>query len=143
MTHFTPFSSLAGGILMGLAGALLLLANGRVAGVSGIFAGLLGAERGDAAWRAAFLGGLAAGGFAVALVLPGLASNALVRSAPAIAAAGFLVGLGARLANGCTSGHGLCGLSRLSPRSFVAVGTFMATGAATVFAVNHWCGGVL
>ncbi|HUB09859.1 MAG TPA: YeeE/YedE thiosulfate transporter family protein [Myxococcales bacterium] len=143
MAHFTPFASLAGGTLIGLAAAALLLVNGRVAGISGIAAGLLGPERGDAAWRAAFLGGLAVGGLLVATLLPGAAHDGLVRSAPAIAAAGFLVGLGARLANGCTSGHGLCGLSRLSPRSLAAVVCFIGTGAATVFAVNHWFGGVL
>ncbi|MHB8420554.1 MAG: YeeE/YedE family protein [Myxococcales bacterium] len=143
MAHFTPLASLEGGLLIGLAASALLLVNGRVAGISGIVAGLLGPERGDALWRAAFVAGLLAGGLLVAALLPGAAHSGLVRSAPAIAAAGFLVGTGARLANGCTSGHGLCGLSRLSPRSLVAVLTFIATGAATVFAVGHFWGGVV
>lgn len=143
MSHFTPLASLAGGVLIGLAASALLLLNGRVAGISGITAGLLGFERGDSGWRAAFVGGLACGGLLLAWLAPASVHDGLLRSAPAIAAAGFLVGFGARLSNGCTSGHGLCGLSRLSPRSFVAVATFMVTGAATVFAVNHWFGGAL
>ena len=143
MTHFTPFSSLLGGVAIGLAAAGLLLLNGRVAGISGICAGLLGGEEGDGAWRGLFVAGLVVGGLLFAWIRPAAFEPGIVRSAGALAAAGFLVGCGARLANGCTSGHGLCGLSRLSPRSFVAVGTFIATGALTVLAVDRFFGGVL
>jgi hypothetical protein len=146
MTHFTPLPALLGGLLIGLAASALLLANGRIAGISGICAGLVPGprgEKGDTGWRLLFVAGLLAGGVGVHLALPGAFNLAIARSAPAIVGAGFLVGLGARLANGCTSGHGLLGLSRLSPRSFVAVLTFMATGAATVFVVNHLLGGAV
>lgn len=143
MSHFTPLPSLLGGVLIGLSASALLLFNGRIAGISGICAGLLGGERGDRGWRLLFVAGLLAGGLAVHLALPGAFQLTVARTVPALLAAGFLTGFGARLANGCTSGHGLVGLSRLSPRSFVAVITFMATGAATVFAVNHLLGGVL
>jgi uncharacterized membrane protein YedE/YeeE len=143
MTHFTPLPSLFGGILIGLSASALLLANGRIAGISGICAGLVGGEKGDAAWRFFFVGGLLAGGLAVHFALPGAFQLTITRTAAAVVAAGFLVGFGARLANGCTSGHGLLGLSRLSPRSFVAVLTFMATGAVTVFVVNHLLGGAV
>lgn len=143
MVHFTPLAALIGGVLIGLASAGLLLLNGRIAGISGICAGLLGGEEGEELWRAFFVAGLLGGGALVAWKLPGALHSTLVRSAPALVAAGLLVGVGARLANGCTSGHGLSGLSRLSPRSFVAVLTFIAAGAATVFAVRHLFGGVL
>jgi uncharacterized membrane protein YedE/YeeE len=143
MTHFTPLPALFGGILIGLSASALLLANGRIAGISGICAGLVGGEKGDAAWRIFFVAGLLAGGVGLHLALPGAFHLTITRTAGAVVAAGFLVGFGARLANGCTSGHGLVGLSRLSPRSFVAVVTFMATGAVTVFVVNHLLGGVI
>jgi uncharacterized membrane protein YedE/YeeE len=139
--HFTPWLSLSGGILLGLAASLLLLLNGRVAGISGICAGLFLPEKGDLSWRLLFVGGLLLGGLATALLHPAALHNGLVRSVPALLLAGLLVGGGARLANGCTSGHGLCGLSRLSPRSFVAVATFIATGSATVALVNRVWGG--
>ncbi len=143
MTHFTPLPALFGGILIGLSASALLLANGRIAGISGICAGLVGGEKGDAVWRFTFVAGLLAGGVAVHFALPGAFQMSISRTAIAVVGAGFLVGFGARLANGCTSGHGLVGLSRLSPRSFVAVGTFMATGAITVFIVNHVLGGAI
>ncbi|MHB1846554.1 MAG: YeeE/YedE family protein [Deltaproteobacteria bacterium] len=128
---------------MGLATTALYLGNGRVAGISGICAGLLGGEEGDREWRGLFVVGLSLGGLVLVRFAPASARDALPRSAGALAIAGLLVGVGARLANGCTSGHGLFGLSRLSPRSFVAVATFMATGAATVFLVRHFAGGAL
>ncbi len=143
MTHFTPLPSLLGGLLIGLSAAALLLFNGRIAGISGIVGRLAGGERGDTAWRALFVAGMLVGGLGVYLGLPGAYHLSIVRSVPAVLAAGLLVGFGARLANGCTSGHGLLGLSRLSPRSFVAVLTFMATGSVTVFVVNHLLGGTI
>lgn len=134
--HFTPWASLAGGVLIGLAAAMFLLVNGRVAGISGILGGLLRPARGDIAWRAAFLAGL--------LFAPALYALATRYPVPTIEAgypllllAGALVGMGTRYGSGCTSGHGVCGLSRLSPRSLVATFAFMAAGFATVFAVRH------
>jgi len=135
--HFTPWTSLAGGLLIGLAVALFLLLNGRVLGISGIAGGLLRARKGDAGWRLAFLAGL--------LVAP--AVWALFRAPvvprfdagwPLLVVAGLLVGWGTRHGSGCTSGHGVCGLSRLSPRSLVATLAFMGAGFATVFVLRHW-----
>jgi uncharacterized membrane protein YedE/YeeE len=143
MSHFTPWLSLFGGALIGVASALLLLFNGRVAGISGICAGLLPPERGDAGWRINFVLGLLLSGVAAALIHPEALQAGIVRSGPALALGGFLVGSGAKVANGCTSGHGLCGLSRFSLRSFVAVTTFIATGALTVALVNRLWGGTL
>jgi uncharacterized membrane protein YedE/YeeE len=132
--------ALAGGALIGISAAALLLLNGRIAGVSGIVGGLLAAPDRDSAWRALFVGGLVTGG----LVLPALVADPFrgLPDAPSasIAAAGLLVGFGARLGNGCTSGHGVCGVSRLSPRSLLATATFMATGAITVFVLRHLVG---
>ena len=135
-TSFTPASAAAGGVLIGLAAAILLLWNGRVAGVSGIAGGLLRPSRGDIAWRAAFLAGLVAAPFCYALVrtLPAITFDV---SLPAIALSGLLVGVGTRIGSGCTSGHGICGISRMSPRSLVATLIFMAAGIATVFVVRH------
>jgi uncharacterized membrane protein YedE/YeeE len=132
--------ALAGGALIGISAAALLLLNGRIAGVSGIVGGLLAAPDRDSAWRALFVAGLVAGG----LALPALVSDPF-RGLPEgpsarIAIAGLLVGLGARLGNGCTSGHGVCGVSRLSPRSLLATATFMATGIITVFVLRHLVG---
>lgn len=135
--------ALAGGALIGLAASLMLLLNGRIAGISGIVGGLLRPSRGDTAWRAAFLGGLVAGGVVLALVAPGTMRFAVDRSLFAVAAAGLLVGFGTRMGNGCTSGHGVCGVTRLSPRSLVATGTFMATGMFSAWLVNHALGGAL
>lgn len=132
--------ALAGGLLIGLASAGLLLLNGRVAGISGIFAGLFEPRRGDRAWRALFIAGLIAGAAAVALLRPGTFHFDVVRPPALILAAGVLVGFGTRLSNGCTSGHGICGVSRFSPRSLVATATFMAAGALTVFVVRHVLG---
>ena len=134
--HFTPWSALAGGALIGLAAALFLLLNGRIAGISGVLGGLLKPVRGDIAWRVAFVLGLVGaplvyGLFAV-LPIPQIdAGNA------ALVAAGLLVGVGTRYGSGCTSGHGVCGVSRLSPRSLVATACFMGAGFATVFVIRH------
>jgi uncharacterized membrane protein YedE/YeeE len=143
MHDFTPIASLAGGALIGVAASMLLLLDGRVAGVSGIFAGLLLPARGEIAWRALFVGGLCAGGLLMAQLQPGSFANSLPRSTAALAAAGLLVGFGTRLANGCTSGHGLCGVSRFSRRSIAATAVFMATGFLTAFVIRRLFGGAL
>ena len=132
--------SLAGGAVIGLAATFLLAFNGRVAGVSGIAGGLVGSAEGRA-WRLAFVGGLVAGGLLLRLLRPEAFGALPLRSPVLLVAAALLVGYGTRLANGCTSGHGVCGLSRGSVRSLAATLTFMATGAGTVFAVRHLVGG--
>jgi uncharacterized membrane protein YedE/YeeE len=136
---FTPGTSLAGGLLIGLAAALFVLLNGRIAGISGVLGGLLNPSRGDVAWRAAFIAGLVMAPLAWALfaALPRLHVNA---DLPTLIVAGLLVGIGTRYGAGCTSGHGVCGLSRLSPRSLVATITFMVAGFAAVFVVRHLIG---
>jgi uncharacterized membrane protein YedE/YeeE len=126
----TWFIALFGGALIGLASMLLLLGNGRIAGISGIAGGLLQRATADRTWRLAFIGGLAATGLVAALGAP-TAIGPPVRSIAAVVVAGWLVGFGTRLGSGCTSGHGVCGLSRWSGRSLIAVATFMATGAIT------------
>ena len=135
------WAGLAGGILIGLAAAVLLLFEGRIAGVSGVVGGTLRPRQGDLGWRLQFLGGLVAGGALLAWLWPGVfpARGASV-SAPLMIAAGLLVGFGTQLGSGCTSGHGVCGLGRGSPRSLAAVLAFMATGVATVFVVRHLLG---
>ncbi len=139
---FTPWSALAGGALIGLAAALLVLLNGRIAGISGIVGELLRPARGDVGWRLAFLGGLLLG--PALAVLSGGALGVLTSQVDAgygtLVAAGLLVGVGTRYGAGCTSGHGVCGLSRLSPRSLAGTLCFMAAGFATVFAVRHLLG---
>ncbi|MCK8515202.1 YeeE/YedE family protein [Methylonatrum kenyense] len=138
-TAFTPWSALAGGILIGLSASLLLLLHGRIAGISGIVGGLLQAPDGDNRWRIAFLGGLI-----VAPLVWTLAAGAptiqVDAGYPTLILAGLLVGFFTRMGAGCTSGHGVCGLSRLSPRSLVATLSFMATGFATVFVLRHLLG---
>ena len=133
-THFTPWASLAGGMLIGAAAALLVLLSGRIAGVSGIVGGLIALRRGDIAWRWAFIGGLLVAPLAM-LFYP--MNPRIDAGLGTLALAGLLVGLGTRYGSGCTSGHGVCGLSRLSPRSLVATGAFMAAGVATVFVTRH------
>jgi hypothetical protein len=143
MYHFTPFASLLGGALIGLAASVLMLFTGRVAGVTGIAGGLFRPVQGDLSWRLLFIAGLVAGGVVLTLVSPAAFHVGIDRSLGALAVAGLLVGFGARLGSGCTSGHGVCGLSRLSRRSLVATLTFMATGALSVFVVVHLLGGRL
>lgn len=133
---------LLGGILIGLAASLLLLFNGRVAGISGIVGGLLPPERGDIGWRVAFVAGLVGGGLLLGGLFPRVLGAPVVTGVAVPVVAGLLVGFGTRLGNGCTSGHGVCGLARGSLRSLVATLTFMATGALTVFLVRHVLGGV-
>lgn len=122
--------ALAGGALIGVASALLLIANGRIAGISGIVGSLLQASTRDRSWRLAFLGGMAIVGLGASVIAPA-AVGASVRPLPLVLVAGLLVGYGTRLGSGCTSGHGVCGLSRFSARSLVAVITFITTGAIT------------
>lgn len=136
---FTPWSALAGGGLIGLASALYLLFNGRVAGISGILGGLLGPRPPDLAWRLAFLLGLVATPALFWLIGQGR-HVPIDASYSTILLGGLLVGFGTRLGSGCTSGHGVCGLSRLSPRSMVATVIFMAAGVATVFVARHLLG---
>jgi len=143
MESFTPIASLVGGIVIGLASAALMLVLGRIAGISGILNGLLDLSRDDLGWRAAFVGGLLIGGAALWGLAPETFDFTIDRSPGAIVAAGLLVGFGTRLGGGCTSGHGICGLGRLSPRSTVAVLTFMATGFVTAAIITHGFGGVL
>ena len=136
VAHFTPASALAGGVLIGLSAALLWILNGRIAGISGIVGQLLRPAAGDARWRLAFVAGLVGGGMLVAALHP--ASFDLPHGGHGtLLVGGLLVGFGTRLGNGCTSGHGLCGMSRLSPRSIVATVIFMAVGMATVYVVRH------
>jgi uncharacterized membrane protein YedE/YeeE len=138
-THFTPLASFGGGILIGLGAALLLLANGRIAGISGILGGLLRPARGDIGWRLAFVLGLLAAplGWLAMQAMP----PAQIDHTPALlGAAGLLVGLGTRFGSGCTSGHGVCGIARLSPRSLVATLCFMVAGFVTVFVMRHVIG---
>jgi len=135
-TNFTPGLSLLGGVLIGIASALFILANGRIAGISGILGGLLRPRSGDIVWRLAFLLGLIVAPVVLFAFMPPVAVTIDADSGVLIAA-GLLVGLGTRYGAGCTSGHGVCGLSRLSPRSLVATLAFMAAGMAIVFVMRH------
>lgn len=135
-THFTPVHALAGGAMIGLAAAALLVLNGRIAGISGILGGLLRPVKNDIAWRVAFLAGLLFAPIGYALVAP-LPAAQVDSGTATLLIAGLLVGLGTRYGSGCTSGHGVCGLSRGSPRSLVATLSFMAAGFATVYVVRH------
>ena len=133
---FTPYTALAGGALIGLAAAIFVLFNGRIAGISGIVAGLLRPAAGGIGWRVAFLAGLV-GAPAVYAALAPLPPVHIDANLGALVAAGLLVGVGTRYGAGCTSGHGVCGLSRLSLRSLVATLAFMGAGFATVYVVRH------
>ena len=134
---FTPVSGLIGGALIGLAAVLLLIANGRIAGVSGIVGGLLARVPGDTAWRLAFVLGLPLGAIVYWTVRGELFEITIESSLSVTIAAGLLVGFGTRLGSGCTSGHGVCGIARFSVRSMMATIVFMAAGIATVFVVRH------
>jgi uncharacterized protein len=140
LVHFTPLASLAGGLLIGAAAALFVLGNGHIAGISGIVGGLLNAARGERAWRIAFIAGLAAAPWLWQLAAS-LPAPVIEASPATLIVAGLLVGVGTRYASGCTSGHGVCGLSRGSLRSLAATGAFMAAGFVTVFVVRHLIGG--
>jgi uncharacterized protein len=139
-SSFSPVSSTIGGVLLGIAASILLLANGEVCGISGILGGAAFAVRGDRAWRLVFLGGLLAGGAVVSWVDRSALALASEQSIWLAAVSGALVGIGTRMGDGCTSGHGLCGIARFSGRSIVATLVFMATAAATVFVVRHLLG---
>ena len=148
--HFTPWAALGGGVLLGLASALFMLVNGRILGISGILGGLLGALSkscfhketsafSDTGWRLSFLAGLAAAPWLLVWLAPAswIPQPRIETSTTVIVTAGLLVGLGTRYGSGCTSGHGVCGLSRLSPRSLAATISFMAGGFLTVYVVRH------
>ena len=136
-------NALFGGALIGLAASALLFFFGRIAGISGIVGGLFLGVDDDKRWRKTFLSGLLFGGMLLSLLTPSNLSAPMGRSLPALAIAGLLVGFGVRMCNGCTSGHGVCGVSRLSKRSFVATLTFMSTGIITATAIRIGGGGVL
>ena len=129
--------AMLGGVLIGLSSSVLLLMNGRIAGISGILAGALRPVAGEWAWRLWFLAGLLCGGLLIYAAAPGAMAVQVHRSWPLLALGGVLVGFGSRLGSGCTSGHGVCGISRLSLRSWVATGVFTAAGAVTVFVLGH------
>jgi uncharacterized membrane protein YedE/YeeE len=137
--HFTPWLSMGGGVLLGLASAAFILINGRILGISGILGGLLAPQLGDIGWRIAFLLGMAASPWVGALLFPEdlIQAPRIDADFPTIAVAGLLVGFGTRFGSGCTSGHGVCGLSRLSPRSLVSTLTFMGLGFAMVYVIRH------
>jgi len=134
---FTPVSALVGGALIGLSASLVLLSHGKIAGISGIYGGLFDPAARDQAFRGWFIGGLLLSGLVVRVVWPGAFQSAAVASLGVTAIAGLLVGFGTRLGNGCTSGHGVCGLSRLSPRSLFATLSFVGTGVLSVHVVRH------
>ncbi len=137
--HFTPWASLAGGLLLGLASALFILLNGRILGISGIVGGLLRPKQGDVNWRLSFLLGLLVAPLLYLLVAGPIPAR-IDAGWATVVIAGLLVGVGTRYGSGCTSGHGVCGLSRLSPRSLVATLAFMGAGFVTVFLVRHALG---
>ncbi len=139
MNHlaFTPYSATAGGVLIALGLGGMLLGSGRLAGITGVVAGLLRPVPGDRLWRALFVGGMVLGGLLAFVLLPGAFDAHPARSPLLLGAAGLLVGVGTRLANGCTSGHGICGNARLARRSIVATLTFMATGSIAAIAAAH------
>ena len=137
--HFTPWASLAGGVLIGVATAMFLLFNGRIAGISGILGGLLRPVAGDIGWWMAFVWGLLVAPLVYGLAAP-LPTVHIDANMATLVVAGLLVGVGTRYGSGCTSGHGVCGLSRLSPRSMAATASFMLAGFVTVFIVRHLIG---
>lgn len=141
MTEFTPALSLFGGALIGLSAVLLMAFHGRIAGMTGILSGLLPPVSSDWAWRAAFV----AGAIVAPMLILGVSEQAIAYSSPVatpwIIIGGLIVGVGVYFGSGCTSGHGVCGMARLSPRSIAATATFMATAVATVFVIRHVIGG--
>lgn len=134
--NFTPWTSLAGGLMIGLATVMFSMFNGRIAGVSGIVGGLLNPIRGDISWRIAFVAGLVLSPLPLSLASP-LPKVQIESSYPILIVAGLLVGIGTRYGSGCTSGHGVCGLSRRSPRSMVATVAFMLAGFVIVYIFRH------
>lgn len=142
MEGFTPILSSVGGLLIGLAAIALLFLEGRIAGASGILAGVLQPKPGDTAWRAAFVAGLLAGALLIDWLHPAAMQIRVDVSDPAVILAGLLVGIGTRIGNGCTSGHGVCGVGRLAPRSIVASAVFVAFAMGTTYVVRHLSGGM-
>jgi len=141
MANFTPISAAIGGALIGLSAVLLMLLNGRIAGVTGIFAGIFEPQSNDHAWRVAFVVGLVAAPLSAVLVGYTVPIPQMPTSVVTIAVAGLLVGFGTRLSNGCTSGHGICGIARLSPRSITATVVFMVAAIIVVALMRHVVGG--
>ncbi len=141
MANFTPISAAIGGALIGLSAVLLMLLNGRIAGVTGVFAGLIDPLSTDRFWRAAFIAGLIAAPLSAALVGYTIPIPQMPTSLVTVVAAGLLVGFGTRLSNGCTSGHGICGIARLSPRSIAATAVFMVAAIVVVAFTRHVFGG--
>lgn len=141
IVNFTPLPALMGGAMIGLAATILLLSHGRVAGISGLYGGLFVTGTSDRPLRTAFVTGLLAGAVLLVFAFPSAFATASPVALPVVGVAGLLVGFGTRLGNGCTSGHGVCGISRLSVRSMAATATFMAAGFATVFVTRHLLGG--
>ncbi len=141
MEDFSPVSALVGGSLIGLSAAMLLYSNGKVAGVSGILFGMLSPTRGDTLWRLAFVAGLIGGAGLFGVITGDVVTVSVTSSWPLLVAGGLLVGAGTQTGQGCTSGHGVCGIGRLSRRSMVATVTFMSAAALTVFVVRHIIGG--
>ncbi len=139
VANFTPVSALIGGLLIGLAATMLLLVNGRIAGISGIAGGLVKQAQGEVAWRLLFVLGLVIGAGAYGLLAP--VPIEIDASLPVVVLGGLLVGFGTQLGRGCTSGHGVCGIARLSPRSIVATLVFMVSAGVTVYLVRHVIGG--
>ena len=140
LENFTPFSALFGGMLIGLSATLLLLMNGRIAGISGIMNGIFLSPKNEFFWRMAFLAGLVLGAVGFQMLAPGFFSPRQGYPLWLLIPGGFLVGFGARMGSGCTSGHGICGIAVLSKRSIYATITFMASGMLTVFIIRHGLG---
>ena len=143
MQNFSPVDSLVGGIVIGIAALVLLRFYKRIAGISGIFGGLFPFDAGEILWRLVFLAGLMTGGVVLSFLHSDAVTFELTYSNPALILAGLLVGIGSRMGNGCTSGHGICGLGRLAPRSVVAVLTFMVTGILSAVLVQQFLGGAI
>lgn len=141
MENFTPISALIGGAMIGASAVMLMALNGRIAGISGIFGGLLGFQKGEVAWRLAFIVGLLIGPFVMAFVSGRPVPHMMPSSTMLMAIGGFIVGFGTSMGGGCTSGHGVCGMARGSKRSMVATVTFMITGFATLYIIRHVVGG--
>lgn len=137
MTNFTPVEAIIGGALIALSVAMMMLFVGRITGISGIFGGAFHFKQDDTSWRWSFLAGMVAGGFLLLAFYPQAFPAVAKGSVWSMAASGLLVGLGTRVGSGCTSGHGICGLARLSPRSVVSVLTFVIAGMATVYITQH------
>ena len=140
--EFTPVSAAVGGALIGLSASAMLLLEGRISGISGIIGGLFAPRPGDIGWRVAFVAGLMLAGLGAAWWAPEALAIEVSRSPAMLVVAGLLVGVGTRIGNGCTSGHGVCGLSRMSPRSLASVLTFMLTGGVVAVVVGRVTGGV-